>query len=163
MLKSKRSTIRQKVNAAQSRNQARAEPSAAGRTDERPADLKKRLTSFAKEHPVAIVVGGLAVGVLVSGLFRGSPTRKAGRAIGKKTAGLAAIAAELAVSYAKQALEATEDARRVAADKLSEIGETVSDGARHLSEDASEYAAGAADALRSASKSASQSVRKRLH
>ncbi len=162
MLDSKRSDIRQKVDAAQSRNHARAEPSPTDRAGETAVEAKDRLTSFAKEHPIALVVGGLAVGVLVSSFFRGSPTRKAGRAIGRKTAGLAAIAADLAVSYAHQAFAAAEEARMAAADKLSEIGETVSDNARSLSEDAGDYAAGAADAVRKAGKSASRSVRKRL-
>jgi hypothetical protein len=159
----KRSEIRKKVKAAASRNEARAEPRSSTSVGAKSSDLKGKLASFAKEHPVATVAGGLAVGILVSSLFRGSPTRKAGRALGKKTAGLAAIATELAIAFAQQAYEAADDARRAGADKLSDLGSTVGDSARSLGGDAAEYAAGAADAARKAGKSAFQSLRSRLN
>lgn len=163
MADSKRNEIRKKVSEAETRNQARAEPTRTDRAGEKAIEVKDKFTSFAREHPVVTVAGGLALGALVSSFFRGSPTRKAGRAIGKKTAGLAALAAEFAIAFAQQAYEATEDARRASADKLSGMSESVGDSARNLSADAADYAAEAADAVRKAGKSAFKSVRSRLH
>ena len=77
----------------------------------RPIEAKDKFTAFAKKHPIATLAGGLAVGILVSGLFGGSPTRKAGKKLGKSAAGLAALATELAVAYAQSAMEATADTR----------------------------------------------------
>lgn len=163
MTEAKRKEINKKVTEAQSRNQERAEPSIGDRAGDRAIEAKDKFISFAREHPIATVAGGLAIGILVSSLFRGSPTRKAGRAIGKKTAGLAAIAAELAVAYAQQAYEAADEARRAGADKLTDLGSTVGENARSLGEGAADYASGAAQAARKAGKSALKSVRNRLH
>lgn len=159
----KRNQIKKKVSAAKSRNVTRAQPRSADRAGERAIEAKDKFASFAREHPVITVAGGLAVGILVSSFFRGSPTRKAGRMIGKKTAGLAAIAAELAVAFAQQAYEAADEARRTGADKLGGLGETVGDSARSLSADAVNYAGEAATAVSKAGKSAFYSLRNRLN
>jgi hypothetical protein len=138
MTDAKRSEIKKKVSAAESRNEARAEPKSSNQGRGKTAPMNERLASFAKEHPIATVAGGLAVGILVSSFFRGSPTRKAGRAIGQKTATLAAVVADLAIAYAQQAYEAADEARRASADKLSELGGTMADKARDWSYDAAD-------------------------
>lgn len=106
------------------------------RAGERAIEAKDRLAAFAKDHPVATVVGGVALGILVSGLFRGSPTRK----LGKQAKGLASVGAELAVAYAAQALAATEPARKDAAEKLGDLGETALKYGKSGSESAQEVA-----------------------
>jgi len=163
MTEAKRNEIKKKVSAAESRNEARAEPASTDRTGNKATQAKDKFTSFAREHPIVTVAGGLAIGILVSSFFRGSPTRKAGRAIGKKTAGLAALGAELAIAFAQQAYGAAEEARRTGADKLGDLGETVGDGARGLKDDAADYATAAAAAARKTGKSALKSIRSRLH
>ncbi|MBO0750314.1 MAG: hypothetical protein J2O44_07805, partial [Porphyrobacter sp.] len=96
MTDAKRKEIKRKIAAAESRIQARVEgPSLTDRVGEKAIEAKDKFAAFAREHPIATVAGGLAVGILVSSLFRGSPTRKAGRKLGKTAASLAAIAAEL--------------------------------------------------------------------
>ena len=162
MTDAKRNEIKNKVSAAESRNEERAEPRMIDRTGEKAVELKDKFASFAKEHPIAMVAGGLAVGIVISSFFRGSPTRKAGRAIGKRTAGLAALAAELAIAYAQQAYEASEEARRAGAEKLSELSAAAGERARSLTGDAADYASGAADAARKAGKSVRKSIRNRL-
>jgi hypothetical protein len=153
MTEAKRSEIRQKVAAAEDRNQARAEgPSLADRAGERAIEAKDKFAAFAKEHPIATVAGGLAIGILVSSLFRGSPTRKAGRKLGEKAAGLAALATELAVTYAQSAIEAANEAREAGADKLGS-----------WSEDAADYLASAGAAARDTGKSFTQALRDRLN
>lgn len=140
MTETKRQTIKRKVAAGEKRN---ADHSAdAGRTTivdragERAIEAKDRFFEFAKDHPIATVAGGVAVGILVSGLFRGSPTRKLGKRAGK----LANVGAELAMAYAAQALAATEPARKEAAGKLSDLGDAALSYGKSGSETAQEVA-----------------------
>lgn len=153
MAEAKRKQIRKKVTAAQDRNNARAEDqSLAARAGDTAVAAKDKFTGFAREHPITTVVGGLAIGVLVSSLFRGSPTRKAGKKLGKKAMGLAAIGAELALAYAQQAMEAAGDVREAGAEKLGS-----------WSEDAADYVASARDSARDAGKSITKALRDRLN
>jgi len=153
MAEAKRNQIEKKVAAARSRNQSRAEaPGLPERAGERAIEAKDKLAAFAREHPIATVVGGVAIGVLVSGLFRGSPTRRAGKDLGKKAAGLAAIGAELALAYAQQAMEAAGEAREAGADALG-----------NWSEDAADYVASARETVRETGKSFAQALRDRLN
>jgi hypothetical protein len=153
MTDAKRKNIKRKVTAAKSRNEARAEPaSLTDRAGEKAIEAKDKFTAFAKSHPIATVAGGLAVGILVSGLFRGSPTRKAGKKIGTKAAGLAALATELAIAYGQSAMEKAGDAREAGADKLGS-----------WSEDAADYVASARAAARETGKSITQALRDRLN
>lgn len=154
MTEAKRTNIKRKVTTAKARNQSRAAPppSLADRAGEKAVEAKDKFAAFAKQHPIATVAGGLVVGILVSGLFRGSPTRKAGKNLGKKAAGLAAIATELAVAYAQSAMEAAGEAREVGAEKLGD-----------WSEDAAGYLGNARTAARDAGKSIAQALRDRLN
>ena len=153
MADAKRSNIRKKVTAAKSRNQSRAEaPSMTDRAGEKAMEAKDKFTAFAKEHPITTVAGALAVGVLVSGFFRGSPTRKAGKKLGRRAAGLAALATEMAIAFGQQAMEKAGDAREAGADKLGD-----------WSEDAADYMSSARAAARDAGKSISKALRDRLN
>ena len=163
MAEAKRKQIKKKVAAAEVRNEARGEQTLMDRAGEKAIEAKDKFTAFAKEHPVATVAGGLALGVLISSLFRGSPTRKAGKKLGSKAAGLAAIGAELAMAYAQQAWDASEDARRTGATKLDKLGDTIGRNARGLGEDAAGYAASARAAARSKGKSVTRALRSRMH
>jgi ElaB/YqjD/DUF883 family membrane-anchored ribosome-binding protein len=163
MPEAKRSQIKRKVSAAKTRNKARAEPTTVDRAGEKAIEAKDKFSSFARQHPVVTVAGGLAIGILVSGFFRGSPTRKAGRKLGKKTAALAAVATELAIAFAQQAYKTADEARRAGTDKLGDLSDTVGDRARSLSGDAADYAGDAAAAVGKAGRSAFQSLRNRLN
>jgi ElaB/YqjD/DUF883 family membrane-anchored ribosome-binding protein len=153
MADAKRSNIRKKVTAAKSRNQSRAQaPSMTDRAGEKAIAAKDKFTAFAKEHPITTVAGALALGVLVSGFFRGSPTRKAGRKLGQRAAGLAALATELAVAYGQQAMEKAGEARETGAEKLGD-----------WSEDAADYVASARAAARETGRSITKALRDRLN
>ena len=89
--------LKQKVVAAQERNEARRR-TLLDRAGESAIEAKDKFTAFAREHPVATVAGGLAVGVLIAALFQG-PRRAAAKG-GSKVAGLAVLGAELAIAYA---------------------------------------------------------------
>ncbi|MEO6040644.1 MAG: hypothetical protein ABIP41_01975 [Croceibacterium sp.] len=122
------------------------------RAGERAIETRDRLAAFAKDHPVATVVGGLALGVLVSGLFRGSPTRK----LGKQARGLASVGAELAVAYAAQALAASEPVRKEAANRLGDLGDTALKYGKSGSETAQ-------DVARSAGKRIAKAIHSRFN
>jgi ElaB/YqjD/DUF883 family membrane-anchored ribosome-binding protein len=129
----KRKQTKQKVEAGEARNRAKQEPSTLDRAGETALEAKDRFTEFAKEHPIAVVAGGLALGILVSGLFRGSPTRKAAEKVGNRAASLATVGAELAMAYAAQAMAAADEAGRTGASKLSELGASLSETALDVS------------------------------
>ena len=115
MTDAKRTQIKKKVAAGQARNRTKTENTTTvfDRAGEAAIDAKDKFTAFAKQHPIATVAGGLAIGILIAGMFK-APRRAAIKG-GSKAAGLAAIGAELALAYAQQAMEAASEAGRAAA------------------------------------------------
>jgi hypothetical protein len=114
----KRKQLRDKLEAAEARHEARERADRAAS----PAD---RVTSFAREHPILLIAGGLAIGIAVSALVPRSPTRR----FSKKTAAFLATVAELGIAYGREALEAAEEAGRQGKDKLAELSSTAKDKA----------------------------------
>ena len=166
MTDAKRQEIREKVAAGEARQQARGVETGNGafldRAGEQAIEAKDRVTAFVREHPIATVAGAVAVGVLISGMFRGSPTRRVGSAAASKAAGLAALGAELAASYAQRALDAAGDAGRASADRIDDLGDTIHDRARHLRREAAYYAGEAGDSARAARRGIGKSIRRRM-
>jgi hypothetical protein len=96
----KREALRERIEAAEARQLARErEDRASGATD--------RLTSVARQHPLLLIAGGLAIGVALSTLIPRSPTRR----MSKNAIGFLATIAELGIAYGRQAMEAAEEAR----------------------------------------------------
>lgn len=163
MADTKRTALKQKVEAGQARNRAKTENTTTifDRAGERAIQAKDQFTAFAKEHPIATVAGGVAVGVLIAAMFKG-PRRAAVKG-GNKAAGLAAIGAELALAYAAQALESANEAGRAAAPKLEKFGGT----AREVGRDAVDRAGEAGDAAlavtRAAGKRLTRAIRSRIN
>lgn len=128
----KRQEIKNRIAAAQERQAEREGDSVGAMITEKAAAARDGVTSFAREHPVATVAGGLALGVLVSALFKNSPTRRAGRFAGEKAVGLAALSGEVASSLLHQVLETTASARKTGTDKIEEAGDAARQSARHI-------------------------------
>lgn len=143
MTEARRDTLKQKVAVAKARNVARTERTLLERAGDTAVDAKNKFTSFAKEHPVATVAGGLVIGVLISALFKKSPTRR----LGGKAAGLAAIGAELAMSYVARSIRAAGDVGGQGVDRLGDLGTSVGQGAKSVGSSAAGYAASARGAL----------------
>ena len=120
MAETKREQLKGRVQAGVKRNDDKGRTTIVDRMGERAIEAKDRFTDFAREHPITTVAGALAIGVLVSGMFRGSPTRK----IGKRASKLAGVGAEMAMAYAAQALAAADEARGPVGEKLTDLGET---------------------------------------
>ena len=140
-----RERIKQKVETAEARVKARQEPDFLDRAGERAIETKDRFTSFAREHPLTTVAGALAIGVLISGMFRNSPTRK----LGRRAADAAATGAEKAVAYLQHALEAAEQTASGIGERgtrrLDHLGDSIGDIGRNLKRDGAAWADEAAD------------------
>lgn len=93
---------------------------------ERAAEARDRLTSVAREHPLLLIAGGLAIGVAISALIPKSPTRR----LSRNAIGFLAMVADLGVSYSRQALDG--DAGKAGKEKLAELGNSIIDGAMKL-------------------------------
>ncbi|MGX7895349.1 hypothetical protein [Tsuneonella sp. HG222] len=155
----KKKTLKQKVDAAQARQAERQSPTLMDRAGETAIEAKDQLTAFAKKHPIATVAGGIAVGILVAGMFRGP--RKAAVEGGTKLAGLAAVGAELALAYAAKAFDAAKEAGDESLDWLEDLG--LRERARTLGSDVADYAGSARDTVVESGRSAARAVRGRLN
>ncbi|MXO58804.1 hypothetical protein GRI89_04520 [Altererythrobacter salegens] len=153
-------SLKERVDAAWARNEERA-GNFIDRAGEAAIDAKDKVTAFAKEHPVATVAGGIVVGILIAGLFRGP--RQAAVKGGGKIASLATVGAELALAYAVKALEAAEEGGKDGLDWLSEASRLVGRNARELGGEAAEYAGEARDAVIEGGKSVGEAIRERLN
>jgi hypothetical protein len=140
MTDAKRQQLKSKVAAGQARNRDMGRTTIVDRAGEKAIEAKDKFVEFAKEHPVATVAGGLALGVLVSALFKRSPTRKFGGRAAKAATGVAALGAEFALAYAQQAMAAANEAGREGAHKLGELSENASASARTTGRAAAERA-----------------------
>ena len=109
----KREQLRDRIEAAEARQKARE-------VGHRAVDAADRVTSFAREHPLLLIAGGLAVGAALSTLIPRSPTRK----LSKKSIAFLASMAEFGVAYGREALEAAEEAGRQGKAKLAELSST---------------------------------------
>jgi len=163
MTDAKRKTLKEKVAAGQARNRAKAETTTTilDRAGEAAIDAKDRFTAFAKDHPIATVAGGLAIGVLIAGMFRG-PRRAAIRG-GSKAAGLAAIGAELALAYAQQAIETASETGKAGVKRLDGIGDTARSAGREAAHRAGDAGESAVEFTRDAGKRLAKAIRTRIN
>lgn len=111
----KRAAVRENVEASPANLVAGRPPG-----NDAPED---RLTSLAAAHPFALVLGGLALGVIASALL----PKSIGRRMSKGAIAAATIVGELGLAYGRQALEKTGEAARESRQKLGALGETVGD------------------------------------
>lgn len=160
MTDAKRESLKDKVAAAVARREER-ENSFLDRAGETAIEAKDKFTAFAKEHPVMTVAGGVALGVVIAGMFSG-PRRAAAKG-GSRLAGLASLGAELAMAYAVKALEAAGEGGKDGIDWLGETGSKVGKGARELGSDAADYASEARDSVIEGGKTVRKAIRDRLN
>jgi len=163
MTDAKRQTLKEKVEAGQARNRAKTENTTTifDRAGEAALEAKDKFTAFAKEHPIATVAGGVAVGVLIAAMFKG-PRRVAAKG-GSKAAGLAAIGAELALAYAQQAMEAANEAGRAAAPRLEKFGDTAKNVGRDAAHRAGDAGETALTVTREAGRRLGKAIRNRIN
>lgn len=112
MSDAQRQDLRERILAAEARQSARdhgLQEDGNGAVD--------RLTSVAREHPLLLIAGGLAVGALLSTLIPRSPTRR----MSKNALGWIATIAEFGIAYGRQAMEAAEDAGQSGKAKIAAL------------------------------------------
>lgn len=131
----KREELREKIEAAEARNEARS-------VGDMARDAQEAATEFVKEHPIATIAGVAAIGLAIGAMTR------PGRRVGKRGAALAAMAAEFGMSYAREALELAEGAAASGKDKLEDLGDSIGESARGLRRDAAYYADSTTDKAR---------------
>ncbi len=148
---------------------AMGEASLLDRVGETAIEAKDRVTAFVREHPLTTIGAALAIGVLISGLFERSPTRRAGR----KAAGLATVGAEAVVAFLHEALESAGDAAnsagrtagelgRAGAHRAEDLGGTLADTMRSLRHDAADALDSAGDSFDATQRGARKSLRRSL-
>jgi hypothetical protein len=93
---------------------------------DRAAEARDRLTTVARDHPLLLIAGGLAIGFAISALIPKSPTRR----LSKNAIGFLAMVTELGVSYSRQALDG--ETAQAGKDKFAELGNSIIDGALKL-------------------------------
>lgn len=132
-----RESLKQRIEAGRARQEARELALA-----ERATGARDKLTDVAREHPLLLIAGGLAIGVAISALIPRSPTRK----LTRNAIGFLAMVTELGVSYGRQAMEGTDEARRAGRERLTALGNSIIDGAIRLRDRVGERPAPAAEA-----------------
>lgn len=154
----KRQEIKERIARAQARQEARENGSLSEQAGVRAIEAKDAATDFVKKHPIAAVAGGVALGVLVAGMFKGP--RQAAAKGGAKAAGLAALVGEAALAFGSHMAESASHAGRAGAHKLDDLGDSMGDTARKLRREADYRAGGASDSARSASRDARKALRR---
>lgn len=135
----KRAQLREKIGAAEQRNEERS----VGDMAREAADT---VTDFAKRHPLATVAGAIGIGLAIGAMTR------PGRRLTRRTGAFAAMAADTAMNYGLNAFDragtATSSAARAGSDGMADLGETLSSALRSLRRDAAYRADVAGDSLR---------------
>jgi ElaB/YqjD/DUF883 family membrane-anchored ribosome-binding protein len=104
----------------------------------RSEDAAKTVTDFVRDHPGAVVAGGVVLG-LVAGAFL---SRGTGRRIARHALALAEVAGTASLALGKQAMDKAEDA----GDELRRQGGVIAEKAGKLAEPAEEAVDAASDA-----------------
>jgi ElaB/YqjD/DUF883 family membrane-anchored ribosome-binding protein len=126
-----------------------------------PTEDENDLVAFAREHPLLTVAGGLAVGVLVAGLFPSA--RSAARKGGARAGALGAAGTQVAVGLFGQLLDSADDARRAGGEKLTVLGDTLGDTARSARRETRYLAERSSDNTRIAARDTTRALARSLH
>ncbi len=129
----RRKRVATKIAASQNRLDrdapAKKPPPKAAKIPARKAEPPETISGLARDYPILIVLGGLAVGVLAASLL----PRGAARRLATRAAALAAVAGELGVTFGHQAYDKAGDAARDGREKLGEGLAIAAREGRHMS------------------------------
>ncbi len=149
----KREELRGKIEASEARNAERS-------LGDYASDVRDGATNFVKDHPVATIVGGVALGILVAGFTR--PGRRIGRRAGERAGDTLATLAEIGLVYGTGLFDRASDAARATGDRLEDFGDSIGDRTRSLRRKAEYRAASAGDSARIASRGLGKKGRRTL-
>lgn len=111
--------------------------------------------ALAMDYPFAILLGGLAVGVVAGAMF----PKAAGRRVSRKALAAAAVAGELALTYGKQALQLANETAASAKTEGGKILDGIGERLEDLSGTVGEAATGAGKRAADVSSDAAETVR----
>lgn len=138
--KEKRDELKNRIEAGQQRHANRT-------VGDYARDARDSATAFVKEHPIATVAGGVAIGVVVASLVPG-PGRRLRKKATKRGSALAAVIAELGLAYGTSLLDNIGSAARTGGDRIEDLGDAIGDSARDLRRQASLQGSAAGEAAR---------------
>lgn len=138
-IEAKRSRIKEKIAASQARLRGEGDTVPPKRHSFPDADPPEDYRSLAGEYPWLTVAAGLGAGLLIGALLPKSAASK----FGKRAAGFAAVAGELALAFSKRASEAAQD-------NAALLGHQIEDGTAEFRGKARRTAGRAAGSARSA-------------
>lgn len=150
----KRAAIRERIQAGEADLERRQDRTF---TDQL-TDAKEAAVEFTKRRPLTVIAGAVVAGIAVSALFRNSPTRRAGR----RSAALAAIAADTVMEYGQAALASLNEAGRSGLQSLDDLGDRAGLEARTFGRSAKFRAANVSDRSRVAGRRAIKGSRRSL-
>ena len=138
-----RDELRAKIEAGEKRNEERSVADYA-------REASETATQFVKDHPIAAVAGVAVIGLAIGAMTR--PGRRAGRRAGA----LATYATEMGLAYASGLLDQAGDLARAGGDKLEDLGDDVSYGARKMRRSVSHSAGNTQDNILNMSRKAAR-------
>ena len=121
----KRTELKNKIDAAEKRNADRSFGDYA-------RDARDGATTFVKDHPIATIAGGLAIGAMIAAVLPG-PGRKIRKKASARGALIAGAIADLALTYGTQFLDGAGKAAKAGQERAGDLGESLSDSARSAS------------------------------
>jgi len=156
----KRQQIKDRIAASQARQETQGRP-LSDRFGESAVEAKDDVTAFVKDHPYLTVGAGIAVGVLIAGLF--PSTRRAARKGGTQAAAVGAVGAEVVMSAVQELIGAASDMGRAGAERIDDLGDAIGDTARSARRGAGYTAAATSDHARIAARDTGKSLIRALH
>ncbi len=133
----KRARIKNKIAASEERLRRESETPVRKQFPDR--DPPETYRSLAGEYPWAVVLGGLAVGVVAAALL----PRAAGRKLGRRALAIATVAGELGLAFSKQARDKAGEVGRDGMARLGDLSDSVGENTADLRQRAG-HAAGRA-------------------
>ncbi|MEP2235292.1 MAG: hypothetical protein ABJM58_04865 [Alteripontixanthobacter sp.] len=143
----RRDELREKIEAAEARNEERSLADYA-------REAQETATGFVKDHPLTTIFGVAALGLIIGALT--PPGRRMVSRAGHRASGLAAMAAELGIAYGTGMLDAAGDAARTGQDHLEDLGDDIGRKARGFRRGAGLTAANTGDDIRTLTRRASR-------
>lgn len=139
----KREQLREKIEAGEKRNEERSLADAA-------REAADTATTFAKEHPIAVVGGAVVVGLAIGAMT------KPGRQLTKRGGVLAGLLTDAVIAYGISIMDKAGEVARDGQDRLEDLGDALGDTARSARREANYITGKAADRTRSAARGASR-------
>lgn len=136
----KREELKNRIEAGEQRHASRT-------VGDYAREARETATSFVKDHPVATVVGGLAIGVIIASMVPG-PGRRMRKKATRRGSALAAMAAEVGMAYGASLIDSLGNAARASGDRLEDLGDAIGDSARDLRRQASFQSSAAGEGAR---------------